>query len=52
MHTDELVARGQPRVCTARKIAGFKKQEIIDRLFAGEGVQDDFRIVEQVARPL
>ena len=51
MQGKELIARGKPRVCTARRIDVFKKQEIIDRLFAGEGLQGDFRIVEQVARP-
>ncbi len=46
-----MIQRSAPRVCTARRVAAFDKQAVLDRLFAGEGVESDFQIVEQVARP-
>jgi len=37
-----MIQRSAPRVCTARQVAAFDKQAVLDRLFAGEGVESDF----------
>jgi len=51
MTKQTMIRRSAPRVCTARRVAAFDKQAVLDRLFAGEGVESDFQIVGQVARP-
>lgn len=46
-----LVDRAQPRCCAARHVTSFDRDDVINRLYANDRTQSDFRIVSQVARP-
>lgn len=43
--------RAAPRVCTARRVGEFDREDIVRRLFAGDVVEGDFRIVEHLSPP-
>lgn len=50
-HWQWLAERVAPRHCAARRVNAFNRDDVIDRLYHGEHVQADFRIVNQVAPP-
>ncbi len=51
MDLESMIEKAAPRVCTARQINHFDRDDVIGRLFRREEVHGDFRIVEQLARP-
>lgn len=51
MTDQDLIDRSALRSCTARRIDRFDREDVIRRLFAGDGVEGDFRLADRVARP-